>query len=149
MTYFRRSLGATGPITDPSQIDPTLPPPPPTNSVLIGDGINVKRVPCDQLPPDSLARQPGQVCGPSQGILDWILNLFKPGPATGLDVHGCTPDQVWNDTAGRCVSLDENLQIINAGIPAPDAGMSDTTKLLLAGGIAVGAYYFLRKKKRT
>lgn len=109
MSYFRRrSLGDT--ITDPSQVDPTLPP---TGTVIVGEG-GVKRVPCDQLPADSLARQPGQVCGPpAQGVMDWFLGLIKPG--------------------------------FTAPAPA-DTGMSDTTKLLLAGGGAVALYYLFKKR---
>lgn len=111
MSYFR-SVGDA--ITDPSQVDPSLPP---KDSVIVGNDVGVKRVPCDQLPADSLARQPGQVCGPpAQGITDWLLSLIRPGYTT------------------------------TAPAPA-DTGMSDTTKLLLAGGAAAALYYLYRKKR--
>lgn len=113
MSYFRRSFGDST-ITDPSQVDPSVPPPAPQGSVIIGNDIDAKRVPCDQLPPDSLARQPGQVCGPPvQGITDWLLGLIRPGYTA----------------------------------PPADTGMSDTTKLLMAGGGAVALYYLFKKKR--
>lgn len=132
MTYFRRSLGAapSGPITDPSQLE---------NGETIGT-VTPTRVDCSKLPADSPWRNPGQVCAP--GILDWFLNLFKPSspaPVT-TDAHGCAPDQIWSDSAGHCLSPQEQAQ---AG-----AGMNDTTKLLLGGAVAVAAYYMFRKKKR-
>jgi len=91
------------------------------------------------------------------------------------DAHGCTPDQVWNDTAGACVSLDENIRIINAGtqsqpsggggsgvldtllksfFPTPtmtppmapsSGGISTTTALLIGGGLLLGAVLLTRK----
>lgn len=45
----------------------------------------------------------------------------------GRDAHGCTPDQVWNDTAGGCVSIDENIRIINAGAAAASSGGSSSS----------------------
>lgn len=41
-----------------------------------------------------------------------------------LDAHGCRPDQVFNDTAGGCVSLDENTRLIEGGITSSGSGAS-------------------------
>lgn len=89
-----------------------------------------------------------------------LASLLGLGDA--LDAHGCTPDQVWNDTAGGCVSLEDNLAIINTGVAASSSsgsvapvvsifkdpktgGLSTTGYLALAGGAALVYFKFIKK----
>lgn len=112
-----------------------------------------------------------------------LIGVGALGDGDGKDVHGCTPEQVWNDTAGACVSLDENITIINKGVAAATSSSSSsggffdtllggmlkgvgtaqaagaaqgaaqaaamqqaqTTKLLLLGGLGLGALIILMK----
>lgn len=51
------------------------------------------------------------------------MSYFKSLGATDAQLASCTdPNQVWNDTAGRCVSLDQNLALINADVAKASRG---------------------------
>lgn len=128
MSYFRRrGMGDTA-ITDPCQVDPTIP----CGSGASTPGpiiatVSPNQVDCSQLAADSPFRQPGQPCAPTStpttggsggGIMDWFMGLVQP-------------------TLGQ-----------PAPATAADQGMSDTTKLLLLGGAAAAAYYYFGKKRR-
>ncbi len=78
-----------GPITSPSQV-----PWNPSGESVTAGTISPTRVPCDQLPADSPWRQPGQVCAPSGGIIDSIVNMFNgaaAGAATGAPADAGVP----------------------------------------------------------
>ena len=86
MSYFRRPMGDTGPVTSPSQVDDTNP----SGSVIVGE-VPPTRVDCTSLAPDSPWRQPGQVCAPSTGatsLFDYFKDLFNPSSAAAASSAG-------------------------------------------------------------
>lgn len=126
MSYFRR-YGMGDAITDPCQIDPTIPcgSGGSTPSGPIVATVSPNQVDCSQLAPDSPFRQPGQPCAPPTtsnggGIMGWFNGLLQP---------------VFNGPAASAPT-------------STDQGMGDTTKLLLLGGAAAAAYYYFGKKRR-
>jgi hypothetical protein len=109
MSYFR-PMG--DPITDPRQDD---------DGHIIAS-VPPTRVPCDALPPDALARQPGQVCAPPPPIpfFDTLKNLVTAGfgPSTPTTA------------------------------PATQDTGTDTTHLWLLAAAGGLAYYLYRSRKR-
>lgn len=85
------------------------------------------RVECRDLPANSPWRQPGQVCAdaPGGGVLDYLqtvfANIFKPPTSPPYSP-------------------------VPAPGPAPD---DNTVPLLVLGAAGLGAYFLLRKKRRT
>ena len=111
MSYFR---GLGDPITSPSQVD---------DEPVVGM-VTPKRVSCDELPPDSPWRQPGQVCAPTTGLLDFLTGLVDK-------VRAAAPTSDATPTPAPAPQDD------NTGAP---------WLLLAAAGAAV--YYFHKKRKR-
>lgn len=120
MSYHRKGFG--DPITDPSQVD---------GSIIVGE-VGPSRVGCAQLPADSPWKEPGEVC------------YSPPGTVAGagggiLDLLGLSLDKLRTGVAA-----------ITGTTPTPTTAPAETSSgppWLLLGGIAVGAYFLLRKKK--
>jgi hypothetical protein len=99
--------------------------PEPDEEVIVGE-VHPKRVDCAVLPPDSPWRRPGQVCEPTlwERFKELFLSGKTPTPAP-------TPEP----------------ESEPAPLPTP-AGEDAWPFLLLAGGLGVGAYYLLKKRKK-
>lgn len=95
----------------------------PQGGVLVGDVTGVKRVPCEDLPRDSAPWKPGGPCNPGK-----------------LDTSGL--EAAWN----YLVDLARGQP--QTPVPAPETS-SSLLPFLLVGGVATGAYYMFRKKKRA
>ena len=81
------------------------------------------RVDCKSLPSDSPWRRPGELCAdaPISTIFDPVIDIVMDA------IDGKSPD----------------------GSPASPGGGITTSNLVLLGALGVGAYYLLRKKKRS
>lgn len=97
MSYFRRSLG-DGPITSPSEVDPSLPFNP-SGETTVGPVIGPTRRECWQLPSDSPWKRPGQACDPALDYSD------MPFPITGPAGNGAVVLLVLLGAAGAAYYL--------------------------------------------
>ncbi len=81
------------------------------------------RVDCKSMPSDSPWRRPGEVCAdaPISTIFDPVIDIVMDA------IDGKSQD----------------------GAPAAPGGGITTSNLVLLGALGVGAYYLLRKKKRS
>ncbi len=81
------------------------------------------RVDCKSLPSDSPWRRPGELCAdaPISTIFDPVIDIVMDA------IDGKSPD----------------------GSPAAPEGGITTSNLVLLGALGVGAYYLLRKRKRS
>jgi hypothetical protein len=86
--------------------------------------------------------------GPDPTSVLSTLGFGGMGDVATTDAHGCTSDKVWNDTAGACVSLEQNLAIINQGVAAANTASppAATSNLLMYAAIGGLAYFLFFKK---
>ena len=112
MSYFR-PMG-DGPVTSPSEVDDTI---------IVGE-TSPKRVSCEDLPPDSPWRKPGQVCAPNV-VTDFFRGLYNTLTAPTFSVENTAPTTTTPTTASSSPSL---------------------LVLAAAGGLA---YYLYKRKRRT
>jgi len=113
MSYFR-PMG-DGPITDPSQVD---------DSIIVGE-TTPKRVSCDDLPPDSPWRKPGQVCAPNV-VTDFFKGLYNTLTSPTFSTETAVPPTTTT---------------------TPTSSSSSLLALAAAGGLAY--YLYTKRKRRT